>query len=131
MLNKVQVIGRLGADPTVRYLPDGTATANFQVAASERWKDKSGNQQKRTEWVRCAAWGKLAEICGEYLRKGGLVYVEGKLETRKWQDKDGQDQYTTQVRLDAMRMLERKTDGSSAAVEEPGANDDLDRDIPF
>lgn len=135
MLNKVQVIGRLGADPTVRYLPDNTATCNFQVAASERWKDKNGDQQERTEWVRCVAWGKLAEICGEYLAKGSLVYVEGRLETKKWQDKEGIDRYTTQVKLDSMRMLDKKASGDASstpsAAGSSASNGDIEDDIPF
>ena len=137
MLNKVQIIGRLGADPMVRYLPDNTATANFQVATTERWKDKQGEQKERTEWVRCVAWGKLAEICGEYLAKGSLGYFEGKLETKKWQDNEGNDRYTTQVRLDVMRMLEKKGTSPTAgsAGDDTGsprpATGDFDDDIPF
>lgn len=104
-LNKVQLIGNLGNDPDTRYLPDGTAVCNFSLACNETWKDKAGNKQERVEWIRCSAFGKLAEICGEYLKKGKQIYVEGRMRTRKWQDKNGADRYTTEVNIDSMLML--------------------------
>ncbi len=109
-VNKVILVGHLGQDPEVRHINSGTAVCNLSIATSESWKDKQGNKQERTEWHRCVAWGKLAEICGQYLRKGALVYLEGKLETQKW-EKDGETRYTTQVRVEQMRMLGGKGDG--------------------
>lgn len=105
MLNQCNFIGRLGQDPEVRYTQDQKAIANISIGCSEKWKDKSGQQQERTEWVRCSAFGKLAEIMGEYLRKGSLVYVSGKMQTRKWQDQQGQDRYTTEIVISEMKML--------------------------
>src|SRR6202521_3400526 len=104
-VNKVILIGNLGRDPETRYMPDGGAVTNVSVATTEKWKDKSGEPQEKTEWHRVAFFGKLAEIAGEYLKKGSQVYVEGRLQTRKWQDKDGQDKYTTEVVADRMQML--------------------------
>lgn len=105
-LNKVQIIGYLGADPETRALPSGSMVANIRVATSEQWKDRqSGENQERTEWHRISAFGKLAEIMGEYLRKGAQVYIEGKLTTRKWQDKQGNDRYSTDIVADQMLML--------------------------
>ncbi len=109
-VNKVILVGHLGADPEVRHINSGTAVCNLSIATSESWKDKQGNKQERTEWHRCVVWGKLAEICGQYLRKGGQVYVEGKLEKQKW-EKDGETRYTTQVRVEDMCMLGGKGDG--------------------
>src|SRR5690606_28292667 len=113
MLNKVQIIGRLGKDPEIRYAPSGDASANISVATTESWKDKnSGERQERTEWHRVAGFGKLAEIVGQYLHTGDLAYFEGKLVTRKWQGRDGQDRYTTEISVDSfsgsMKMLETK-----------------------
>lgn len=106
MLNKIQFIGHLGRDPETRYLPDGMAVCNFPVASSEKWKDKStGEKKERTEWLRCNAFDRLAEICDEYLKKGSLVYVEGKLQTRKYTDKDGIERYATECRISEMKML--------------------------
>ena len=109
-INKVILVGNLGKDPEIRYTADGRAIANITVATSETWKDKSsGQQQERTEWHRVVIFGKLAEIAGEYLRKGSQVYFEGKLQTRKWQDQSGQDKYTTEVVVDIngqMQMLD-------------------------
>jgi len=106
MLNKIQFIGHLGRDPEVRYLPDGMAVCNFPVASSEKWTDKhTGEKKERTEWLRCNAFDRLAEICGEYLVKGSLVYVEGKLQTRKYTDKDGIERYATECRINEMKML--------------------------
>jgi single-strand DNA-binding protein len=104
-VNKVILVGNLGRDPETRYMPDGGAITNISVATTSTWKDKSGEKQEATEWHRVAFFGKLAEIAGEYLKKGSQVYVEGKLKTRKWQDKDGVDKYTTEVIADAMQML--------------------------
>lgn len=108
-VNKAIVIGCLGQDPVVRYMPNGNAVANFTVATSEAWKDKQTGQQKdETEWHRVTVYQKLAEICGEYLRKGSKVYVEGRLKTRKWQDQQGQDRYTTEIIANTMQMLDSK-----------------------
>lgn len=111
MLNRIQWIGHLGKDCEVRYMPNGTAVANFSVASSEKWKDKnSGEQMERTEWLRCNAFERLAEVCGEYLKKGSLVYVEGNLQTRKYTDKDGVERYATECRAQSMKMLGGKRD---------------------
>ena len=104
-VNKVILVGNLGRDPETRYMPDGGAITNISIATTSTWKDKSGEKQEATEWHRIAFFGKLAEIAGEYLKKGSQVYVEGKLRTRKWQDKDGQDKYTTEIIADVMQML--------------------------
>jgi single-strand DNA-binding protein len=104
-VNKVILIGNLGRDPETRYMPDGGAITNISVATTETWKDKQGEKQEKTEWHRVAFFGKLAEIAGEYLKKGSQVYVEGRLQTRKWQDKDGADKYTTEIVADRMQML--------------------------
>lgn len=97
-VNKVILVGNLGADPEIRYMPNGGAVANITIATSESWRDKAtGEQREKTEWHRVALFGKLAEVCGEYLRKGSQVYIEGQLQTRKWQDQSGQDRYTTEV----------------------------------
>jgi len=116
-VNKVIVVGNLGADPETRYLPSGEAVTNIRVATTDRWKDKaSGEMKEATEWHRIAFFGRLAEIAGEYLKKGSQVYVEGSLRTRKWQDKDGHDRYSTEIRGDVMQML-----GSRAGSGEPRA----------
>jgi single-strand DNA-binding protein len=134
-LNKVTIIGHLGKDPESRFLPDGKAVANFTVATSETWKDKeSGEKKEKTEWHRITAFGKLAEICGEYLKKGALVYIEGKLGTRKWTDKEGVERYTTEITADTMKMLggrseekpQREKPAAKSAPQEP-----FDDDIPF
>jgi len=132
-LNKVQLIGHLGKDPESRALPDGRAVCNFTVATSETWKDKaSGEKKEKTEWHRVSAFGKLAEICGEYLKKGSQVYIDGKLSTRKWQDKDGANRYTTEITADSMIMLggrPEKPAEKKPAADQPAPFDD--RDIPF
>ncbi|MEX0637795.1 MAG: single-stranded DNA-binding protein [Burkholderiales bacterium] len=116
-VNKVIVVGNLGADPETRYLPSGEAVTNIRVATTDRWKDKaSGEMKEATEWHRIAFFGRLAEIAGEYLKKGSQVYVEGSLRTRKWQDKEGHDRYSTEIRGDVMQML-----GSRAGSGEPRA----------
>jgi len=104
-VNKVILVGNLGRDPETRYMPDGGAITNISVATTDKWKDKAGEMQEKTEWHRVAFFGKLAEIAGEYLKKGSQVYIEGRLQTRKWQDKEGQDKYTTEVVANVMQML--------------------------
>ncbi len=119
-LNRVMLIGNLGADPEMRYLPSGDAVANIRIATTESWKDKaSGEKKEETEWHRVSFFGKLAEIAGEYLKKGSPVYVEGRIKTRKWQDKDGQDRYSTEVVADRMQML-----GSRGGMGAPSGPDD-------
>ncbi len=105
MLNKVMLIGNLGKDPEIRYTQSGAAVATFNVATTENWKDKDGQKQESTEWHRVVAWAKLAETCGEYLHKGSKVYIEGKLQTRKWQDQNGNDKFTTEIVAREMKML--------------------------
>lgn len=112
-INKVILVGNLGQDPEVRYTPNGKAVANLTLATSESWKDQSGQIQEKTEWHRVSMFGKLAEIAGEYLKKGSQVYVEGKLQTRKWQDKDGQDRYTTEIVLDPFNGVMQMLGGGS------------------
>lgn len=147
-LNQCQFIGRLGADPEVKYMPNGDAVANFSIACGESWKDKNtGEKVEKTEWIRIVAWRKLGEICGEYLHKGSQVYVSGKMQTRKW-DKDGQTHYTTEVTINQMQMLggkgdyqggqqdahnQAKSDGYQPQPKsEPAAGPtDFDDDIPF
>ncbi len=104
-LNKVILIGNLGRDPEVRYMPNGEAVANFSIATTESWKDKSGQRQEKTEWHRIVLYRRLAEIAGEYLKKGSQVYIEGRLETRKWQDKEGQERTTVDIVGNEMKML--------------------------
>ena len=122
-VNKVILVGNLGGDPEVRYTPNGSAVCNLSIATSESWRDKqTGQQQERTEWHRVAMFGKLAEIAGQYLRKGSKVYIEGKLQTRKWQDQQGQDRYTTEVVVDIngqMQMLDSRADGGNAGYGQP------------
>jgi single-strand DNA-binding protein len=113
-INKVIAVGTLGSDPTTKYLPSGGAVTNFSIAVNESWKDKStGQKQERTEWLRIVTFSKLAEIAAEYLRKGSKVYVEGSIRTRKWQDKEGRDQYTTEIVAGEMQMLDGKRDQKS------------------
>ena len=107
-VNKVILIGNLGGDPEVRYTPDGVAVANFSLATSENWKDRNGERQGRTEWHRLVLWRQLAEIAKEYLKKGSKVYIEGKLQTRSWDDKSGQKHYTTEVVVAQMEMLDSR-----------------------
>lgn len=122
-VNKVILIGNLGRDPEVRYTPNGLAVANITIATTEAWKDKqSGENQERTEWHRVALYARLAEITGEYLRKGSKVYIEGRLQTRKWQDKTtGQDRYTTEVIADSLQMLDSKGSGNYQAGSDQAA----------
>lgn len=104
-LNKVLLLGRLGNNPEVRFTPGGQAVANFSVATSENWTDKSGEKQERTEWHRIVVWGKLGELCGQYLVKGQQCFIEGKVQTREWQDRDGQTKHTTEVMASAVQFL--------------------------
>jgi len=147
-INKVIIVGNLGGDPETRYMPSGSAVTNLTVATNESWKDKqTGEQKDRTEWHKVAMFNRLAEIAAEYLRKGSQVYIEGKLRTRKWQDKSGQDRWTTEIIADEMQMLGGRGGaggggGGSAPMSSgqdsgaPGAPpqtgpDDFDDDIPF
>ena len=138
-INKVILVGHLGKDPETRYMPSGSAVTNLRVATSESWKDKtSGDQQERTEWHSVAMFGRLAEIAAEYLRKGSQVYIEGSLRTRKWQDKEGRDRWTTEIVANEMQMLGGRSDAGAparAAAEPAGASagpmPDFDDDIPF
>ena len=145
-INKVILVGNLGADPETRYMPSGSAVTNLSVATSESWKDKqTGEQKERTEWHKVAMFNRLAEIAAEYLRKGSQVYIEGKLRTRKWQDRDGNDRWTTEVIADEMQMLGGRGGaggggGSMASGRDSGpapsappqsGPDDFDDDIPF
>ena len=115
-VNKVIIVGNLGKDPETRYMPSGSAVTNLTLATSESWKDKqTGEQQDRTEWHKIAMFGRLAEIAAEYLRKGSQIYIEGKLRTRKWQDKEGKDRYTTEIVPDEMQMLGSKGGGGASA----------------
>ncbi len=140
-VNKVILVGNLGGDPELRYTPAGTAVATFSVATSESWKDKDGNAQERTEWHRIVVWSKLAEIAGEYLKKGSQVYLEGRITTRSWQDKDGVKKYMTEVVAQNFLMLGRKADGSGSreSAEPPPPPDESmagpartgEEDLPF
>ena len=116
-VNKVILVGNLGKDPEVRYMPSGDAITNITMATTDSWKDKNGEKQEKTEWHRIAFFGKLAEIAGEYLKKGSQVYVEGRLQTRKWQDKEGHDRYTTEIIADRMQMLGSRSGGGSGNYE--------------
>jgi single-strand DNA-binding protein len=139
MLNQAQIIGHLGRDPELRYTPSGTAVANFSIATTEKWKDKtSGEQKEATEWHRCSAFDRLAEVIGEYVKKGSLVYVAGKIKTRKWQDKDGVDRYTTEIHASEMKMLssgsggEKPAQKQAAPASKPATSfDDMGDDIPW
>lgn len=140
-INKVIIVGNLGADPETRYMPSGSAVTNLSVATSEQWKDKqTGEQKERTEWHKVAMFNRLAEIAAEYLRKGSQVYIEGKLRTRKWQDRDGNDRWTTEIIADEMQMLGGRGGGGSAPMSSDSGPsggppqsppDDFEDDIPF
>lgn len=146
-VNKVILIGNLGRDPEVRFMPNGDAVCNFSIATTESWKDKAGQKQEKTEWHNIVMYRKLAEIAGEYLKKGRQVYLEGRLQTRKWQDKDNNDRYTTEIIADQMQMLGGKDSNQESGApssgqqrqEEPaqkpattgGGFDDFEDDIPF
>lgn len=145
--NQCQFIGNLGSDPEVRYTQGGTAVCNFSIAVNEQWRDRDGNKQERVEWVRIVIWGKLAEVAEKYLSKGAPVFVQGRLQTRKWQDQSGTDRYTTEVNVDTLNMLGGgRGDGQSQGrrseprqrdmddqeePRRPPPPDDLDDDIPF
>ncbi len=131
MINKFFGVGNLGRDPEVRYTPDGTAVTNFSIACSEKWT-KDGEKKEKTEWINIVAWGKLAEICGEYLTKGSMVAVVGKMQTRKWEDKEGNNRYTTEININEMKMLGGKSAPKVASDEAPsGGGYDDDSEIPF
>jgi len=149
-VNKVILVGNLGRDPETRYLPSGEAVTNISVATTDTWKDKAtGEKKEATEWHRVSFFGRLAEIAGEYLKKGSQVYIEGQLRTRKWQDKEGKDRYTTEIRADTLQMLGSRSgsgeprepsmmepkaggDAKAAAAKKPaGKFDDMEDDIPF
>jgi single-strand DNA-binding protein len=130
------LIGNLGADPEIRYTPSGAAVANFNMATKAQWTTKEGEKQDKTEWHRIVAWRRLGEICGEYLHKGSLVYIEGRLQTRSWEDRDGNKRYTTEIVAQGMQMLDRAGQSAEAVsteerfpTEEP--LDVPDDDIPF
>ena len=124
-INKAIIVGNLGNDPEIRYSSGGDAIANMNIATTDSWKDKEGRKQEKTEWHRVTMFGKLAEICGEYLKKGSQVYIEGKLQTRKWTDKSNIERYTTEIVADRMQML------GSNKRNDVSRNDDIDDDIPF
>jgi single-strand DNA-binding protein len=152
-VNKVILLGNLGRDPELRFMPNGDAVCNFSIATTDSWKDKAGEKQERTEWHNIVMYRKLAEIAGEYLKKGSSIYVEGRLQTRKWQTKEGQDRYTTEVIADSMQMLgarssapqndkpseENFSQGSSPVKNQPNTSnessptsfDEFEDDIPF
>ena len=113
-VNKVTIIGNLGKDPELKFMPNGDAVCNFSVATTDTWKDKGGAKQERTEWHNIVMYRKVAEIAGEYLKQGSSVYLEGRLQTRKWQTKEGQDRYTTEIVADSMQMLGKKSDSEQS-----------------
>lgn len=119
-VNKVILIGNLGKDPELKYLPSGRAVAEFSIATSENWKDKDGNRQEKTEWHNIVLWGRTAEVAKEYLSKGSSVYIEGRLQTRSWDDKDGKKQYKTEIVGDRMQMLGSRRDASSSGPADQG-----------
>jgi len=137
----VTIIGNVGDDPEVRYMPNNDAVANISVATSENWKDKQGNKQTHTEWHRCVLFRRQAEVCGEYVRKGDKLHIEGRLRTRKWQDKDGQDRYSTEIIVSHMTMLgsrdkaaaptTRKQEASAHGSDPAQLPADFEDDIPF
>lgn len=142
-LNKAMIIGRLGQDPEVRYTQSNTAVATLNVATNERFKDRNGELQERTEWHRVVAWGRLAEICQEYLKKGSQVYIEGPIQTREWEDKEGQKRYTTEIKALTMTMLDSRGSSGGGMESNSGGQqvtstvdlddsfDDMDDDLPF
>jgi len=132
-VNKAIVLGNLGKDPELRHLPNGDAVCNFSLATTESWKDKDGNKQDKTEWHNVVIFRKLAEIAGEYLKKGKPVYIEGRLQTRKWQDKEGKDRYTTEIVADQMQMLGSRDEAKEVAkpTQAPTGFEDMESDIPF
>ncbi|KUG23444.1 single-stranded dna-binding protein [hydrocarbon metagenome] len=137
MINKAILIGRLGKDPDIRYTPDGTMVTTFRIATDEQWKDKNGEKVQRTEWHQIVTYRKLAEICGNYLVKGKLVFIEGRIQTRSWEDKEGVKRYTTEIIANDMKMLDskgqNKADDASldTATGSPGNGDTTLDDVPF
>ena len=138
-VNKVILVGNLGSDPQIRYTPNGTAVANFNIATTERFTNKNGEKESRTEWHRIVAWGRLAEICNEYLKKGKQIYVEGRIQTRQWEDKDGNKQKSTEIIANNMVMLGRAGDAGDAPPQEFPAGEETTQeastgqedDLPF
>jgi len=138
-VNKVILLGRLGQDPELRYTPSGAAVTTCSLATNEVWKDQDGNKKEKTDWHRVVLWRKQAELAGEYLKKGSKVYMEGKLQTRSWDDKDGNKRYTTEIVVDRMEFLDSRGDGENAgsapaaAVSEPSAPPEMESedDLPF
>jgi single-strand DNA-binding protein len=133
MVNKVILVGRLGKDPEVRYTPDGTMVTNFNLATDEQRKDKNGEKIQKTEWHKIVTWGKLAEICGNYLVKGKLVFVEGRIQTRSWEDKEGVKRYTTEIIASNMQMLDSKGQNKTgdASVDADAAASINDGSVPL
>ncbi|MGD0022413.1 MAG: single-stranded DNA-binding protein [Smithellaceae bacterium] len=137
MVNKAMLIGRLGKDPEVRYTPDGTMVTNFNLATDEQWKDKNGEKVQKTEWHRIVTFGKLAEICGNYLVKGKLIFVEGRIQTRSWEDKDGVKRFTTEIIASNMQMLDSKAQSKAddSSLETPSVTSNNagtpTDDVPF
>ena len=136
-VNKVILIGNLGADPEVRYAPSGTAVASFSLATTDQWTNKEGGKEEKTEWHRIVAFGRLGEVCGEYLHKGKQVYIEGRIQTRSWEDKEGVKRYTTEIVASAMQMLgpsRKEGDTGGRMNERPPVEEPLsipDDEIPF
>jgi single-strand DNA-binding protein len=134
-LNRVQLIGHLGADPELRYTGQGQPVANFNLATNSTWKDRNGEQQSNTNWARIVAWDKKAEMCREHLKKGSYVYIEGRLQTRSWEDREGTKRYITEVVATTIGFLEKKNEQGSAYeppdVPPPSGEDDYDDDVPF
>ncbi len=136
-INKVILVGRLGNDPEIRYTQQGVAVSNFNLATSENWMDKSGQKQEKTEWHRVVVWGKMAETCSQYLGKGRQVYVEGRLQTRQWDDKDGQKRYTTEIVASTVQFLDRGDKATATSSDDQPISEALpsdvgaDEEIPF
>ena len=133
-VNKVVLVGHLGGDPESRFTPSGAAVANFTLATNESWRDASGEIQDKTEWHRCVMWGKSAELAGDLLKKGQLIYTEGKLQTRKWEDNNGVQKYTTEVVCELFTMLGRKMDNTGSQSQSANQEDkaeEIDDDLPF
>ena len=133
MINKAILVGRLGKDPEVRYLQDGTAVVSMSLATDKQWKDKNGERKKKAEWHRIVVFGKLADICAQYLDKGSLVYIEGEIQTRSWEDKEGTKRFTTEIVGKEMKMLDSKKDSGRPAA--AGGDEDVstgaEDDVPF
>ena len=131
MVNKVILIGNLGKDPETRYTQSGTAVTSFSIATTESFKNKDGERTEQTEWHNIVTFGRLAEICGEYLAKGSRVFIEGKLQTRKWEDRDGNTRYTTEIVAREMKMLSGRRENSGGDQSEQGSYSPPDDDVPF